>query len=255
MRYKWTFVFVLGAGLSQSAIAAKYRLVVQPTEMQIARFDRGLRTVDDLGEGSVVRIVEGGEEVAKRGSFALSALNRGGVPFDLGPQHVTAKLADGTPVAIIPYEQLVREEKSKQKWRAFGMALAAGANSMAASDAGYTSGTVHYSGQTYGAYGTGFGGTATYSGYDSAAAQAAQANVNRENRENFARLREANNARMATLGNNLQTTTIDPGQVQSGMIVYELPKAAHASKDPIAITFIVRRGSEEHSFTTQLVPR
>ncbi len=235
------------------AIAAKFDLTMQPQPGQSSRMMAGIQAVDDHTELSSVRLIPHEGSVKKRGKIQLIVLNRGQQPFNVGPENVSAKLADGTPVSIIPYERLLKEEKNRKMWRSIGAGLSAMSNSMNANQAGFVSGTATYSGSTFGSVGgTPFGsttfGTATVSGYDQGRANVAQAIADQQNDQIFANLAQQNAAGQDALQGNVRTTTVDPEAIFDGEVVFELPKASRSAKTDQQVTFIVTVGGEEHRF-------
>jgi hypothetical protein len=178
-------------------------------------------------------------------------LNNGSEAFNVGPENLTAKLADGTPVEIISYDQLAREEKRKQGWARFGAALAAAGNGANAGYAGNTYGTATYSNNTNGnvagySYQSQTTGTATYSGYDATAAAIAQQTAQRQNEITMSRLQERVAAGNAALAQNLRTTTVDPNIAFGGLVMFEIPAKARKSKDPLELSFTIGAGSDQH---------
>jgi hypothetical protein len=249
--------YVLGAValalVSTPAIASKFTMQLKPGPQQAARMQSGVAAVDDSTQGSSVRLIQAEGSLKKRGSIELLVMNQGDQPFNFGPENVTATLADGTSVGIITYEQLVHEEKRRETWAAIAAGLSAFGNSMAASSSGYYSGTAHYSGSTFGTFGStpysaSTFGTATVSGYDYGRAQQAQAIANAENQATFDRMAEQNAARMGALKAYMRTTTVDPQQMFGGTIMFELPKSARGSKTDVPLTFIVTINGEQHRF-------
>lgn len=250
---------VLALG-SSPAIAAKFRMQLTPEGEQTARMEAGVAAVDDTMPRSTVRLIQAEGDLKKRGSIQLLLMNHGDKPFNFGPENVSAKLVDGTPVTIITYEQLVREEKRRQTWAAIAAGLAAAGNSMNAANSGYYSGTATYSGSTYGSFGStsyhaNSFGTATVSGYDYGRAQAAQSAANAQNQATFARMAEQNAARMDALKAYMRTTTVDPLQMFGGTVMFELPKSVHRGKGDVPMTFIVSVDGEAHEFAATLKRR
>lgn len=237
--------------------ASKFAMIVSPGEHQNARMQDGVAAIDSYGETSTARLVRPDEPIKKRSTIQLLVMNQGQQSFNLGPENVRAELEDGTPVAIIHYEQLVREEKRRRTWAAIAAGLAAGANSYSASQAGYGSGTATYQSNSYGTFGrtpytaTTYG-TATYSTYDPAAAQIAQSNARMENQAMFDRMAANNAGRMSALKEIMRTTTIDPGQVFGGSVMFELPPKVRSSRVDVPVVFVVTTGGEEHRFKTVL---
>ena len=255
--------FALGAALaltSTSASATRFAMQLNAGPQQASRMESGVAAVDDTTSGSTVRLIQSDDDLKKRGSIALLVMNHGDKPFNFGPENVSGKLADGTPVTIITYEQLVKEEKRRQMWMAIAVGLSAASNSMAAANRGYYSGTVNYSGNTFGTFGgtpynsTTFG-TATVSGYNYGAAQAAQANANMQNQAMFANMAEQNAANLKALKAYMRTTTVDPQQMFGGSLEFELPKPARDSKTDVPVTFVVTINGEEHKFDAVLKRR
>jgi len=249
-------VFALGS----PAAAAKFTMQLTPAGEQIGRMEAGVAAVDDTTPGSTVRLVQAEGDLKKRGSIQLLLMNHGDKPFNFGPENVSAKLADGTPVTIINYEQLVREEKRRQTRAAIAAGLAAAGNSMNASNSGYYSGMATYSGSTYGSFGStpyhaNSFGTATVSGYDYGRAQAAQSAANIQNQAIFARMAEQNASRMEALKAYMRTTTVDPQQMFGGTVMFELPKSVHQGKGDVPMTFIVSINGQEHEFGALLKRR
>jgi hypothetical protein len=246
--------------LASPATATRFGMQLTPSVEQVSRMESGVAAVDDTTAGSSVRLVQAEDDLKKRGSIELLVMNHSDKPFNFGPENVTAKLADETPVAIITYEQLAHEEKRREMWAAVAAGLAAAGNSMSAANSGYYSGTAHYSGNTYGSLGgTSFNsttyGTATVSGYDYGRAQAAQAAANAQNSATFARMAENNAASMKALKAYMRTTTVDPQQMFGGSVTFELPKSAQKSRTDVPITFVVTVDGEAHRFDAVLKRR
>ncbi len=249
--------------LATPATAAKFGLALQPQPGQDSRMVAGIQSVDNHGQSASVRLIPHEGAISKRGKVQLVVINRGKQPFNIGSENVTAKLADGTPVAIIPYERLAKEEKNRKTWRSIAAGLSAMGNSMNANQAGFVSGTATYSGSTVGRIG-GIGGTpfssntlgtATISGYDEGRAVAARAIAEQQNEQVFANLAQRNVAGQEALQTNMRTTTVDPEAVFDGEVVFELPKASRSLKTNQPITFVVDVGGEEHRFDAVLKRR
>lgn len=235
------------------AMAAKFAMKLNAGAEQTARMDGGVAAVDDAKAGSVVRLIQSEGDFKKRGSIGILVMNQADKPFTFGPENITAKLSDGTPVTIITYEQLVKEEKHRQTWAAIGAGLAAAGRSMNAANAGNYSSYGTYNSTTYGSYGaTPFSamssGTVSMSGYDYGRAQAAQSIANAQNDEEFSRLAERNAANMRALKAYMRTTTVDPRQMFGGSVTFELPKTARDASGDVPVTFIVTINGEEHRF-------
>jgi hypothetical protein len=254
------FAAIASASISTPAIATKFSMQLSPGPQQISRMQSGVAAVDDSAGASSVRLIQAEGDIKKRSSIELLIMNHGDKPFNFGPENVTAKLADGTPVAIITYEQLVHEEKRRETWAAIAVGLGAAANSMSAATSGYYSGTATYSGSTYGSFGStpysaNSFGTATYSGYNAGQAQLSQSVANAQNQASFANMAEQNAANMQALKAYMRTTTVDPQQLFGGAVIFELPKEARDSKADVPMTFVVTINGEEHQFAVELKRR
>lgn len=253
--------FVLAAvtlgAVAAPATAAKFTMQLNPSSEQVSRIQSGVAAVDSSTAGSSVRLIQAEGDLKKRGSIQLLLMNQSDRPFNFGPENVTATLSDGTPVSIISYERLVKEEKRRQTWAAIAAGLAAAGNSMSAANSGHYSGTATYSGSTFGTFGstpynsTTFG-TATISGYNYGQAQAAQSVANLQNQQNFARMAEQNTANMQALKAYLRTTTVDPQQMFGGSVMFELPKSVPKMSGDVPISFVVTIDGQQHRFDALL---
>src|SRR5689334_14933235 len=100
----------LGAALlaltSTPASASRFAMQLSASPQQTSRMESGVAAVDDTTPSSTVRLIQPDDDVRKRASIALLVMNHGDKPFNFGPENVSAKLADGTAVLIITYEQL-----------------------------------------------------------------------------------------------------------------------------------------------------
>jgi hypothetical protein len=245
MKHVLAGLVALGVGTSP-AVAAKFTMQLKPAADQSSRMFAGVAAVDAHKVRSSVRLIQLEGDLKKRGTVQIIVMNHGDQPFDFGPENVTSRLADGTAVAVIPYDQLAREEKSRQTWRA----VAAGLASM---NSGRYSANGNYSGSSFGSVGTtsysGFhSGTATVSGRDPTAAAI-------ENRRIFDNLAARNAAGREALVQNIRTTTVDPQQMFGGSVTIELPKSVHKSSGDVPMTFVVEIAGEEHKFDAVLKRR
>lgn len=207
------------------ANAAKLYIGVTPKANQVERFESGVRAIASSMDRSSIRFVPSESPVKKRGEVQLIIMNHNNQAFNFGPENVSAKLADGSTVPIIGYDQLVREEKKRQTWAAVAAGLGAVGNAMSAANAGYYRGNSFTQGRVGS---TSFSGTTTYSGYNSGVAQIAQANATTQNQLMFAQMSQNNASRMNALKDNIRTTTIDPENLIGGIVMFELPKASRS---------------------------
>lgn len=254
MRYVALAAFA-AAVFTTPAVAGGFKLTFVASPQQQVRMVDGVEGLDSSLNGTGVRVIGTEEAFKKRGALQFLFLNDSEASFNAGAENVTVTLDDGTLVPVITPDQLAREERSRQRWRAVAAGLAAMGNSLNAANAGWSHGTVTANSYTTGSYGfartTTFG---TYSSYNAGAAANAQAIANLQNQQTFDRLAEANAAGKEQLRQYLRTTTVDPGNVKGGLITIELPKSVRKSKAPLSLTFAVRTGGEVHTIKAQLVP-
>lgn len=219
--------------------------------------DGGVAAVDSTGQKTSVRLIQFEGNLKKRASIQLIVMNQSGTPFNFGAENVSASISDGTAVAIVTYDQLLKEEKKRQMWAAVAAGLAAAGNNMSANNAGYNSGTANYSGNSWGSVGTSSyssqsSGTVSYSNYNAGQAYVVQSLANQQNQANFQRMASLNSTRTEALKQNMRTTTVDPGQVFGGSVMFELPKSARSSKASVPMTFVINAGGESHTFSVTL---
>jgi hypothetical protein len=241
-------VFVAATLVSAAvpSAAAKFTMQMKPSAQQTARMQDGIAAVDSSTAASSVRLIQPDAELKKRGVIQLLLMNQVDKPFNFGVENVSARLANGTPIAIIPYDQLAREEKGRRTWRR----IAAGLASM---NSGQYTARADYSGSSFGTIGTtpysGFSsGSATVSGHDPVAAAV-------ENRQIFNNLAAKNAAGLEALQENIRTTTVDPQQLFGGALTFELPKSVHQGKGDVPASFIVTIEGEQHKFDVLLKRR
>lgn len=250
MRATWVLAGV-ALTAAQPAWASDFILNIVADAGQKSSYDHGTEFIDDPQPKTVVRLVEPRDATDKHGAFIVLALNRGDTPVNFGPENVLIRLPDGTPIAMLDYNELMRREKKHESWQRIGMILAAGGRGASAN--GYSSGTVNYSGQTNGTYGaTPYSarttGTATYSGYDAAAASAAQAQVNEQTRRDAEALHAQQQEARSQISSVMQTTTMQPGGVSGGGVRYDMPKAVRSSKVAVPVIIEVTVSGETHLF-------
>lgn len=242
------FVLLVGAAmLVPVAGNAKVLLDIRADETQSSRMLSGTEAVTSVKERSVVGIMEDREPTKKRASLVVLTRNVGEVPYNFGPENISVS-AQGETFVVLTYDQLLRETRNKAKWRRLAGALAAGSNSAAASNAGNGNGTFSAYGND-GSYAHG-----NYSSYDAGAAQAAQAQANRDNQQMMQTIQRNEQAAVAALDANMQTSTVDPGGSFGGRVAIEIPKALRKVKQPTPAVITIAIGSDVHRFQTMIVP-
>lgn len=251
-----TSIFAV-ASISAPAMAAEYVLDVTAKPEQTSRFEDGREAVDDATPTSSVRILEPRQQTPKQGGFRVYVVNNSGKPFNFGPESITVKMQDGTTIAMLTYQDLLKQEKRREAWQALAVGLAAASRNMQASQAGYSYGSATYSGNTYGSFGStpytaNSYGTATYSGYNAGAAFAAQSVANEQNQRDLQAMQLGQAARREDLAQIMKMTTVDTGQAFGGIVQYMIPSTVRSSKAPVPITIEVLTGDEVHTFQATL---
>ncbi len=241
------------AGVADPSVADAKQFVMslQAKPWQKAWVNRGDEAVDTFGQKTAVRLFEASGLLKERGQIVVLVANGGDTSFTFAPENVSARMEDGTPVPVIPYQQLLVEAGKARKKRAFAAAMGVFGNSLSASSAGNTYGS--FNGTAYGAGGT-VNAYGTYSGYDATAAAIAQQNAQRQNQQLVANKEAQNAAAQRELGYAYQISTVEPGTRQGGLITIELPKKLRASKAPVPIVFSVVAGSETHEIFATFTP-
>lgn len=243
MTKRWLILFVL-AGLPGPAAAQSVFLRLVANERQTSRMEEGRHVIDDASERAVVRFITPKPANKKRLAFKVFVLNKTERGFDVGPEIITASLSDGTPVRILTYADLMKEEKHREFWQNFGQALT--------SPSGNETSTATYNGTVNGSIGgTPYqsSGAATLTYSDPAARAAALA----ENRQRAADLALNQAASREGIESMLQLTTVDPGQVLGGLVAFDIPKNARG-KQPVPVVFKVNVAGEIHTFNGTFDP-
>lgn len=251
-----TSMFAVGF-ISSSAIAAEYVLDVTAKPEQTSRFEDGREAVDSATPTSSARILEPRQQTSKQGGFRVYVVNNSGKPFNFGPESITVKMQDGTTIAMLSYQELLKKEERRQAWRAFAVNLAAASRNLQASQAGQRTEMISYSGSTNGTFGgTPFAanssGTAMVSRHDPSAVISAQLVADQQNQRDIAAMQLTQAAKREDLAQMLKMTTVDHEQVFGGVVHYLIPPTVRASKAPVPITIEVRAGDEVHTFQVTL---
>lgn len=183
-----------------------------------------------------------------RPAFTVAVRNLENKPQTLMEANINAhQSVDGKQamLRVYRYDELVREEQTRQTIQAVGAVLSATARGINAANAGYvnTTGTVHANGNH---------GTYTATTYDPLRAQIAQQNANYETREDFAALRAQGEQNLSQLQNTiLKDNTVMPGEWIGGTIVLDPPGYSGSAPKSYAIT--VDFAGEQHEFLVSQV--
>ena len=216
-----------------------------PTAYQSAITRDGIPAIVSKQKSSIVLFSpsQRGEPANGRVAFTLALNNMSdrAKEFHISDIQISQRLSDGSevPLQVIPYDQLVTEERQRQVAVALLTGIAVGANSYAAAHAGY--GTVNGSVYTP-------NGTATYSGtyYNPTAAAIAQNNANYQNEAMIENTIAAGQRNMSELDKVvLKDNTVLPHEWLGGRVIISAPIAE--SDKPKAYNVKVKIGDEWHS--------
>ncbi len=187
----------------------------KPYQQSIMR--DGFNALVSRRANSIVLIRPASREIPTRGRpvFAIAMYNLGKQPLDFRVSDVHAEQIvnqQSTALRVITYEDLVREEKTRQVFQAVAVGLAAGANAYSASRAGYYSAnsTVDTSRGTYNVHTV---------GYSPTAAAIAQANASAQNEAMISAAVEQGQANLAQLERGvMKDNTLMPGEWYGGQL-------------------------------------
>ncbi|MDI4655562.1 hypothetical protein [Xanthobacter autotrophicus] len=191
---------------------------------------------------AMVRPASRGIRAGARPIYVVGIYNATGAPITLRAEDITVEqLIDGQPVQplkVYSYEDLVREEQTRQVVAAVLVGVAAGANAAAASRSGYYTNTS----QVYSRYGT---ATVVTNGYSPTANAVAQANASYQNAQMVNSAVERGQQNLATLEREvLKDNTMMPGEWYGGQVVFDPPQTSTGDQKAYRITISV--GGERH---------
>lgn len=182
-------------------------------------------------------------QIGGRPVFVLALYNRSGAPeqFRVSDVRVTQRVnGEDAQLKVITYDELVREEQTRQTFAAIGVGLAAAGNSMSAANAGY----YHANSTLYtprGVY------NVRTTGYSPTAAAIAQSNANAQNADMINATIEQGRANMANLERAvIKDDTLLPREWYGGQLhIAPLISQGGAQK---TYSISVEVGGERHEF-------
>lgn len=147
--------------------------------------------------------------------------------FNVSETSLSASSA-GSPLRVFTYAELVKQQKRREVWAAIATGIAAGANSYAASNAGYSNYSGTYQSHTnVGAMSTNTYGSYRGTSYNGGVAYLAQANAAAQNQAMFDRFQAvAADAARTLQDRTLKANTLLPGQSVFGDVKIGIPKAS-----------------------------
>jgi hypothetical protein len=215
-----------------------------PSAGQVISYDNGETVISARNQAAALAIVFVPQD-KKSALVKVWAENLGEQPFNFGDTSVTAA-SGGTALTVLTYADRLKTEKRREMWSKVAVALAAGANSMAASNAGYSTQYGSYRSTThasaYGSGGSAYGSASTYGSYsgttyNSAVAQQAQAAANSQNQLMVDRNRaNAEFERQDLDAKALRMTTLMPQKSVIGDVQLALPKKSGAQPAEFVLT-------------------
>ncbi|QCI67297.1 hypothetical protein [Phreatobacter stygius] len=216
----------------------------------------GRPAVSSVQRNTIAILSRMGREIPQGGrvGYVLAVHNRSGGAVDFSIQGVEAvQTMPGRPqhrIAVIPFEQMLQEERNRQIATAILVGVAAGANAAAAANAGnWRSNTTIYTPR--GVY------SGTTVGYSPGLAAAASANAAVQNQAMIEGVVAQGQANMASLeGTYIKDHTVMPGEWYGGRFGIE-PPVSDGSTATKTYQIQVRLGADVHVFdiVQEPVPR
>jgi hypothetical protein len=239
-------VFALLALLSGCA-SVPAPVAMQARDGQDLSYSQGMGCAQghaDTADGFILTSVCAQSKGSGRAALIVRVSNRTARPITIEETAVTAQSALGA-VRVLAHTALMKEEKTRQAWAAFGAGLAAAGNSMNAANAGYTThqGSAYTTASAYGAGGSVHANArTTYSGtsYNSAAAANAQRQANADNARLFDQLQAQKQMGEQAIEGALRTHTVRPGEAHAAYVEIELPRRSAGEMQPIDVALRVQ---------------
>ncbi len=239
------------AGLGLVGCVTTERVEFKPLASQQALVRDGRPAIVSRQKNSLVMVSPAMREAraGDRPVFVVGINNTTGTPqdFRVSAISVTQTVNGGqTDIAVIPFERLVAEEKTRQAIAAIGVGLSAASNSMAASRAGY-----------YNSQSTVYTPRGTYNvqtvGYSPTAAAIAQSNANYQNEAMINSTIERGRENMAMLENTvIKDNTLMPGEWYGGKLF--ISPLADNSGQPKEYEISLQVGNERHQIRVTQTP-
>jgi hypothetical protein len=243
MRY--TMVSVVAAAAFCAACSSSEVVRFQPKPDQQAIVRDGQSAIVSRKAASIVIARPATRKFSSRQRpvFALGIYNLSRAPIDFRVANVEAiQLLNGAParLQVIPYEQLVSEEETRQTLRSIGTGLSVAGNALSTANAGR--GT--YEATTYTPSGRSYTTTGTY--YDASAASAAQARASAENAALVADTIATGQRNLAFLERSaIKDNTLFPGEWYGGQLHIQ-PPVSDTSSGPKRYSLVALVGDDRH---------
>jgi hypothetical protein len=228
----------------------QYHFKFIPDDGQDLTWNRGVPSIDNAASGTIVRVIDARDKLPDdQTTFRVTILNAGDEPIEVVPGNVWIEDTEGNQIAALSHEELEGRHRRDIKRRE-ALAVLSGALS-AGSANGYTSGSFNYSGTT--SNGQFFNGFGTYSAYDpNLAMQQGQAAA-AQSQATFNAIQVRQLGGVEALNGMLRQNTLQPGEITSGIVAFDLPRNIRKNAGKEAVTIVVRSGSTDHRFQAMLV--
>jgi hypothetical protein len=237
---------LLCIAIASIALTACSSIQITPQTGQRVIYDHGNAIVVGVkknGQNSGVGMQGLGEYGGGRVAFGVAFHNRCKSPCDFSLANISATNAKGEKLRIYTGEDLEREARTRAAIAAACIALGQGAQSFAAAQPTYTSGSGGYNGYTpYGSYsGSYYGSATTYNPAQQVAAnQAIQANTTSQLNSVAQGLHDS----LGSISQVLARTTVFPNQKVLGMVIVKKSSVTNfkvlANGEEVPFTFLVK---------------
>lgn len=243
---KTLFSFTTGLILSfsQPAFGKVVAFTVQPSANQSIRMDSGSQIIESDTNNSTVIMHSPEPSSGKRIEIFFYIFNKSNGSFDIGPENFHSN-----NILVIPYDQLMKEQKSREASDKVSVALQVLSNSLSANaNAGYRTGRASFGGYVDCGIrcGGNFSGSATTRTYDPNLALQDKAQLEAINNAKVDAVLADHASSRQSIARNLRTTTLTPGRGLGGILTFELPRQLRKSKVPQPFTIYINAGGQAH---------
>ncbi|SHN51044.1 hypothetical protein [Erythrobacter sanguineus] len=227
----------------------QYNFNFNSAQGQTVSWNKGVQYVDGITPETVVRVINSKDQLPdNQTTFRVIVLNTSEASIFVSPENIWIEDADGGRFTMLSAEELEGRHRRDVKRR---QALAVFAGAMAAGSAnGQTSGSFNYSGTT--SNGTSFSGFGTYSAYDPVLAMHEQIAAAEQSQATFNAIQVRQLAGIEALNGMLRQTTLQPGEVTSGILAFDPPRKLRKAMGRGPVTIVVKVGLSEHRFAAKL---
>ncbi len=252
-------ILILAVALLVSGCASSERISLFAQDGQLSRIDDGVPTLVSKKRHVVMlkpssHLVDGGA----RPHFVVAVYNGKKQPALLSASAIRGEYrskSGAAPLRVYKYEELVSEEKTRQRWATVAAVVQGVSASMAAANAGYTRSYGAVNANVYASNGVSANANGSFvaTSYDSGRAFAAQQAVQSNSAANFAAIEAQGERNMRYLGNEiLKDNTVEPNAWVGGQIVVDRPARSEDGSKTYSI--VVPFDGEEHVFNISQDP-